>query len=80
MPTIWNATQSELPQPSSIVILDSLENRIFAKFEQEYWLLDVSPISKSIRCDLDCFPLWRYPTYQELRDFESLKLHNQLAK
>ncbi|MEH1788871.1 MAG: hypothetical protein V7L23_25645 [Nostoc sp.] len=76
MPTIWNLTQSELPEASSIVVLDSLENRIFAKFEQGCWLLDISPISQPVRCDLERFPLWRYPTVQELRDFESLKLHN----
>ncbi|WP_375495552.1 hypothetical protein [uncultured Nostoc sp.] len=80
MPTIWNTTQSELPQPSSMVVLDSLENRIFAKLEQGYWLLDISPISKPIRCDLDCFPEWRYPTFQELSNFESLKAHNQITK
>ncbi|QLE47875.1 hypothetical protein FD724_07510 [Nostoc sp. C057] len=80
MPTTWNETQSELPQPSSTVVLDSFENRVFAKFEQEHWLLDISPINKLIHCDLDCFPLWRYPTEQELRDFESLKLHNQLTR
>ncbi|WP_375495932.1 hypothetical protein [uncultured Nostoc sp.] len=77
MPTIWNTTQSELPEASSIVVLDSLQGWIFGKLDQKYWLLDISPISQPIRCDLDCFPLWRYPTVQELRDCESLKLHNQ---
>ncbi|MBN3875201.1 hypothetical protein [Nostoc sp. JL23] len=77
MPTSWNTTQSELAQPLSIVVLDSLYNRVFAKFEQEHWLLDISPINKPIGCDLDCFPLWRYPTVEELRDFEFLKLQNQ---
>lgn len=80
MPNIWNKTSLKLPEESRYVILDALHGNVYAKLEKDSWMLTVSLTKKCIKVDLDLFPLWRYPTNQELRDFENLKSHNWLAR